>query len=161
MKGTGVYCCCVTHSFPLPLYASGSFCMGVSAALTQDFQVPDSWRTGIQPLLRPPPPCSSPGRGAPAWLGPAGPPSCGVSEPCLGLLGSLEVQTGSESCWEGLVGPGLLGFFCGPSLVSLLPLRGHLPLLALLSFLHPHHSGSAGSALQPHGDPTPFLGTLG
>ena len=66
-----------------------------------------------------------------------------------------------QSCWEGLVGPCLLGFFCGPSLVSLLPLWGHLPLLSLLSFLHPHHSGSGGSALQPHGDTTPFPWTLG
>ena len=158
VKGTGVCSCCVTHSFPLPFMpqAHPAWVCLLLWLKTSRCQTPRG--TGIQPLLRPPPPCSSPGRGAPAWPGPARPPSCGVSESCLGLLGSLEVQTGSESCWEGLVGPGSLGFFWGPSLVGLLPLRGHLPLL---SFLHPHHSGSGGSALQPHGDPTPFPWTLG
>ena len=99
---------------PSPLYASGSSCMGVSPALTRDFQMPDSWGTGIQPLLCPPPPHSSPGREAPAWPGSCTASPCGVcvSESCLGLLGSLEVQTGSDRAlgkgWWGLLAGVLL-----------------------------------------------------
>ena len=152
----GVFLLC-DPLLPSPLYASGSSCMGVSPALTQDFQMPDSWGTGIQPLLCPPPPHSSPGREAPAWPGSCTASPCGVCVcwapwRCRLALTELLGRAG---------GACLLGFFCGPSLVSLLPLWGHLPLLSLLSFLHPHHSGSGGSALQPHGDTTPFPWTLG
>lgn len=109
----GVFLLC-DPLLPSPLYASGSSCMGVSPALTQDFQMPDSWGTGIQPLLCPPPPHSSPGREAPAWPGSctASPCCVCVSESCLGLLGSLEVQTGSDRAlgkgWWGLLAGVLL-----------------------------------------------------
>ena len=114
----GVFLLC-DPLLPSPLYASGSSCMGVSSALTQDFQMPDSWGTGIQPLLCPPPPHSSPGREAPAWPGSCTASPCGVcvSESCLGLLGSLEVQTGSDrAVGTGWWGPASWGSSVAPHL---------------------------------------------
>ena len=161
VKGTGVCSCCVTHSFLLPLCLRLILHGCVSCS---DSRFPDARFLGdlnTAPRLSPPP-RFSPGREAPAWSG-----SCTASPLwCLWVLsGPAGLPGGADwlwqSCWEGLVGPCLLGFFSGPSLVSLLPLWGHLPLLSLLSFLHPRHSGSGGSALQPHGDTTPFPWTLG
>ena len=111
---------CVLAVWPTPsfsLYASGSSCMGVSPALTQDFQMPDSWGTWIQPLICHLLPVLALGERPQPGQAPAQPPRCGVSESCLGLLGSLEVQTGSDravgkgwwgpACWGSSVAPHL------------------------------------------------------
>ena len=88
---------------PSPLYA----CMGVSPALTPDFQAPGFLETGIQPLLRPSPPCPSLGKGPQPGLTPHSLPQW-----CLwvapGPARLLEVQTGCDSCQEGILLAGVL-----------------------------------------------------
>lgn len=109
-------------------------CMSVSPAVTQDFQAPGFLETRIQPLLRPSPPCPSPGKGAPA--GPNCPqPAPVVSRVAPGPARLLEVQTGCDRA-VGKVSC-LLGSSCGPSLVRLLLLWGHLLFLSPLAFLSP------------------------
>ena len=82
-------------------------CMSVSPAVTQDFQAPGFLETRIQPLLRPSPPCPSPGKGAPA--GPNCPqPAPVVSRVAPGPARLLEVQTGCDSCREGILLAGVL-----------------------------------------------------
>ena len=133
----------------------------VSPALTLDFRAPGSWGTGIQPFLPPSPPCPSPGRGTPAWPGfPTASPG-DVSGPHLGLLGSLEVQTGSDraagkggwgpACWGHSVTPHL-GASC--SSWATFPFCRHWPFCILIS-------GPSDSALQPHRDPFLLPWTLG
>lgn len=119
------------HSLLLsPLYA----CMGGFPAVTQDFQAPGFLETRIQPLLCPSPPCPSPGKGAPAGPDSPQPPPV-VSRVAPGPARLLEVQTGCDRA-VGKVSC-LLGSSCGPSLVSLLPLWGHLLFLSPLAFLYP------------------------
>ena len=68
MKGTGVCSCCVTHSFLLPLCLRLILHGCVSCS---DSRFPDARFLGdlnTAPRLSPPP-CSSPGREAPAWSG--------------------------------------------------------------------------------------------
>lgn len=91
VQGCVFLLCDLLH--PSPFYASGasSPCMGVSCS--------DSGFPGARFLgdWNPaPPPCPSPGGGTPAW--PSFPTASAgdVSGPHLGLLGSLEVQTGSD-----------------------------------------------------------------
>lgn len=125
---------------PSPLYASGSSCMGVSPARLriprhQVSQAPGFLETGIQPLLRQLLPALPLGEGPQPGRAPAQPPRCGVSGLHLGLLGSLEVQTGCDRA-VGKVSC-LLRSFCGPSPVSLVTLRGHLLFLSPLAFLYP------------------------
>ena len=67
-----------------------------------------------------------------AWL-PTACPS-GVSGLHLGLLGSWRCRLAVTAVRKVSC---LLGSFCGPSLVSLLPLRGHLLFLSPLAFLYP------------------------
>ena len=155
-----MFSCCVTGSFLLP-FMSQAHPTWVSPALTLDFRAPGSWGTGIQPLLPPSPPCPSPGRGTPAWPGfPTASPG-DVSGPHLGLLGSLEVETGSDraagkggwgpACWGHSVTPHL-GASC--SSWATFPFCRHWPFCILIS-------GPSDSALQPHRDPFLLPWTLG
>ena len=116
-------------------YASGSSCMGVSPAPTQDSQAPGFLETGIQPLLRHLLPALPLGEGPQPGQAPAQPPRCGVSGLHLDLLGSVEVQTGCDRAVGNV--SCLLRSFCGPSPVSLVTLWGHLLFLSPLAFLYP------------------------
>ena len=56
------------------------------------------------------------------------PPPCGVSESCLGLLGSLEVQTGSDrAVGKGWWGPGCWGSSAAPHLWASCPSGATFP----------------------------------
>ena len=109
----GVFLLC-DPLLPSPLYASGSSCMGVSPALTQDFQVPDSpgdWNSA------PPPSTSSllfPWERGPSLAG-----SCTASLLwCLWVLsGPAGLPGGADRLWELLGRAGgarLAGVLLGP-----------------------------------------------
>lgn len=152
----GLCSCCVSPLLPLlPFMPPGSSCMGcVSCSDSRflDARFLGDWYSAPSPST------SSPalplGEGS-SLAGLLHSLPCGVSESLSGPAGLLEVHRLALTELLGRAGGAwLLGLLpAAPSLVSLLPLWGHLPLLSLLSFLHPHHSGSGGSALQPHGKP--------
>lgn len=104
VSGTGQGCMFLLGDslLPSPLYA----CIGVSPALTQDFQAPGFLKTGMQPLLRPSPPCPSPGKGAPAWPDSPQPPpvvSLGCTWACSApwrcRLAVAELSGRDLACW--------------------------------------------------------------
>ena len=117
VKGTGVCSCCVTHSFLLPFMPQAHLawvCLLLWLKISR-CQIPGGLEFSPSSVrLLPALPLGE--RPQPGQA-PAQPPLCGVSESCLGLLGSLEVQTGSDralgkgwwgpACWGSSVAPHL------------------------------------------------------
>ena len=156
VSGTGQGCMFLLGDslLPSPLYA----CIGVSPALTQDFQAPGFLKTGIQPLLHPSPPCPSPGKGAPAWPDSPQPPpvvSLGCTWACSApwrcRLAVAELSGRDLACWGPPVAPHLWASCHSGATFSFCP---HWPFCILLS-------GPGDSALQPHRDPPFFFPSPG